>query len=582
LLVKRRPSLLAVLALVVALAPSARGDDTTGQLAALVKDGALRVEIALDDGRVPVASGFALQTAGRPVLALDAVARSGKLTSFCANVPQGALVLRGSGLRPNIRIDELAIAEDGSIATARWRGEGFWSRLVLGLCGGLARKELSKLRFRTEVRDLVRGELLAPDETKTAAHEKSPAPPGPSRAEAFLRLVDVVRVEGSEITTFGPRPLSFGDALNLTTSEKEPLRLSIREALYRPEAATGIPAWRVHGTLDGGFGAGSIRWDADRLVFASGDLGNGRFLVESGFAEKSEIGADRLALELTSGRFRLAGIDVTLAAPSRFAARKLETSHGNLRALVDLDLTGRTGEIRRQGSRLALADAHVRTTGLSIAKGRADGDVSVDFDYRLVYPFVVQYPVAEIEPRRVPLEFKGPFEARLHLASVGAGANDAVTGTYRFSVNWPPIEKAAFEALRARWVQQITGLEKVSFEIEPEHFAPCGDDCFLASFRITAAKVGSRRLSLHCAPQGQANLVLDKEARAFVMKGLKTEPRCEGILGKLVNLIAPLLAKTYEDLVLFKMPDDLPFTIDRVTGRTDALEIGGAVAWREK
>ncbi|HEV8267886.1 MAG TPA: hypothetical protein VGR00_06625, partial [Thermoanaerobaculia bacterium] len=493
------------LPLVVSL--HARGDDTTAQLAALVKDGALRVEIALDDGRVPVASGFALQTTGRPVLALDAVARGGKVTAFCANVPQGALILRGSGLRPDIRIDELAIAEDGSIATARWRGEGFWSRLVLGLFGGLARKELGKLRFQTGVSDLVRGELLAPDETKPSAPEKSPsaekskppaapttAPPAPSRAEAFLRLVDEVRLSGSEITAFGPRPLSFGEALTLTTSEKEPLRLSIREALFRPEAATGIPAWRVDGTLDGGFGAGTIRWDADRLDFVSGDLGNGRFLVESGFAEKSEIGADRLALELTSGRFRLAGIDVTLAAPSRFAARKFETSKGNLRALVDLDLTGRTGEIRRQGSRLALADAHVRTTGLSIAKGRADGDVSVDFDYRLVYPFVVQYPVAEIEPRRVPLEFKGPFEARLHLASVGAGGNDAVTGTYRFSVNWPPIEKAAFEALRARWVQQITGLEKVSFEIEPEHFAPCGDDCFLASFKITAAKVGSRRL----------------------------------------------------------------------------------------
>jgi hypothetical protein len=98
---------------------------------------------------------------------------------------------------------------------------------------------------------------------------------------------------------------------------------------------------------------------------------------------------------------------------------------------------------------------------------------------------------------------------------------------------------------------------------------------------VAAAKVGSKRLSIRCVPEGQAHLVVDKEARTFVLKGLKVEPHCEGLLGKLVNLIAPLFAKTYEDLVLFRMEEGAPFSIETVRGDGDALEIGGAVEWRE-
>ncbi|WP_217551140.1 hypothetical protein, partial [Pantoea sp. GbtcB22] len=82
-----------------------------------------------------------------------------------------------------------------------------------------------------------------------------------------------------------------------------------------------------------------------------------------------------------------------------------------------------------------------------------------------------KYPVPELEPRRVDLEFKGPFRADLHLAGVGEGDRDAVTGTYVFSVDWPPVEKAAFEAIRAAWVQDVKALRKVRFDIEPVRFA---------------------------------------------------------------------------------------------------------------
>jgi hypothetical protein len=569
------------------LAPAARAEGLAEELGAAVKDGAVHVTIALDDGRMPIGYGYALEARGRPLLVLDAAARDGRVFTFCANVPAGTLVLRGSGLRPDIRIDELAVGEDGAVATARFRGEGFWSRLVLSLVSGLGRKAIGKLRFHTEIGELLRGDLLVAEERAAPAAPAAPPPETqtrePSRTSAFLRLVDFVRVENSSIAAFPGKTLAFGDAFRLETGNGAPVRLVLSEAVYRPEAASGVSAYRAEGTLDGAFGKGELLWDADRVVFAGGSLESGRFLFEDGFTSRSEIGASRLALELTSGRFRLpSGILVELDAPSRFAARELTLGAGGIRAFVDLDLTGKTGEIARQGSRIELTDAHITSAGLRLANGRADGDVSLAFEYRLVHPFAVSYPVPELTPRRVDLEFRGPFRADLHLAAVGAGSEDAVTGRYVFSVNWAPIERAAFEAIRARWVQDVTTLHKVSFEIEPERFAPCGEECFLARFRFVAAKVGSKRLSMRCAPEGRATLVLDKEAKAFVLKDVKTEPHCEGLLGKLVNLVAPLFARTYDDMVIFRMPEGLPFTIERVRGEADELEISGSVVWREE
>jgi hypothetical protein len=573
-------------------APGRADDDIRGQLADAVMDGALHVAIALDDGRAPLGYGYALETSGRPVLALEASARAGKITAFCARVPAGGFVLRGAGLRPDIRIEEIEIGDDGSVRAARYRGDGGWSRFVLGLASGLAKKALARLRFRTEIAALMRGDLLVPAEEPkkpaappaTTAPSPAPeasAPPSPSRSDAFLALVDHVRVEDSTVTAFGARPLAFGDALHLTTGSGAPLRVRIDEAVYRPETKTGVSAYRVTGGLDGTFAGGAMRWGTDRLTFTGGSVEGARFLVEDGFASANEVAASRLALDLSSGRFELpTGIRVDVAAPSRFAARDVAITAAGTRALVDLDLRGETGEIAREGSRLTLASAHVTTSGLKISQGRVDGDVALAFDYRLVYPFAVKYPVPELQPRKVDLEFKGPFRADLHLAAVGEGDRDAVTGTYVFSVDWPPVEKAAFEAIRAAWVQDVKALNKVRFDIEPVRFAPCGEECFLAQFRFAAVKVGSKRLTLKCAPEGQASLVLDKETRTFKLTGVKTEPKCEGLLGKLVGLVAPLFAKTYDDLVLFQMPEGLPFTIDRVRSKGGELEISGGLAWR--
>ena len=49
-----------------------------------------------------------------------------------------------------------------------------------------------------------------------------------------------------------------------------------------------------------------------------------------------------------------------------------------------------------------------------------------------------------------------------------------------------------------------------------------------------------------------------------------------------MNFIGPLLTKTYTDVTLFQMPEDLPFTIESVGSGADWLAIAGKVAWAAK
>ena len=59
------------------------------------------------------------------------------------------------------------------------------------------------------------------------------------------------------------------------------------------------------------------------------------------------------------------------------------------------------------------------------------------------------------DARPVPLEFSGPLTAHLSLDGVGPGEG-SVTGDYSFKMPWPPVEKVALAALKARWNQGLT------------------------------------------------------------------------------------------------------------------------------
>jgi hypothetical protein len=179
----------------------------------------------------------------------------------------------------------------------------------------------------------------------------------------------------------------------------------------------------------------------------------------------------------------------------------------------------------------------------------------------------------------VPLLFQGAFAANLHFENAGSGDEGLVTGNYQFTVPWPPVEQAAFEVLRARWQQDIApAIHKVNFAIEPRRFGPCGRDCFLLDLKVTAQK--TKNFQQICDTEGKADVVVDTPTRSLMLRNVRVEPRCHGLLGTIVNFVAPFLTRSYSDVNLLQMPADLPFTIDSVASSADSILIAGKILYQ--
>ena len=75
------------------------------------------------------------------------------------------------------------------------------------------------------------------------------------------------------------------------------------------------------------------------------------------------------------------------------------------------------------------------------------------------------------------------------------------------------------------------------------------------SHRREEAGKGLKNLfSQFCAPVGRANLFVDKAERSFVLKDVKIETHCKGVVGFVVNFLTPFLTKSYTDMKLFRCP----------------------------
>jgi hypothetical protein len=248
--------------------------------------------------------------------------------------------------------------------------------------------------------------------------------------------------------------------------------------------------------------------------------------------------------------------------------------------ILDLDLRGKTGEWRQRGATVALANVTVSSKGLRIEENAATGHVALAFDYRLVYPFTMSYPVKEIEARRVDLVFAGPLTASVDLDRAGDPEHGRIDGTYVLRVPWAPVEQAAFEAMRAKWSEDLTAIRKVDFSLEPSSFGPCGESCFVAKFDVVAEKKsgGHSIFRAECAPEGRANLVIDKDKGTMRLEDMKIQTHCRGIAA-IVNVVAPLFAKAYSDVTLFQMPPDSPLTVDSVRSGHEWIELAGRLQW---
>ncbi len=549
------------------------------QIAGCVDSGKLNVEIDLAAGRVPAAPGWTVEAIGAPKATLVADAAEGRVRRLDFAVTEGQLLMVGKGLRPHVFIESLHFEEGKGITEARFRGRGIW-RPILGIFHGLAMSVLRNLHLHTDVSSVVRGEVL---ESKTAD----------ASGATFLDLVREVRIHDSEFAAFGGRPLDFGEMVGFKTAAEprtgKPPRVAVDEGVYRPARSDRRAQLTVSGRLDGEVENGSVAFVGGRSTFSHGELKDGAFQVRSGDDGKiqTEISAGAFDLDLTSGEFRLpGGPKIGVETPSHFTVRDLHVRpDGTYSGIVDAELFGKSGVIDRGGTLVSASNIKLRTHGATVVNGRATGDVELGFDYRMDHVLVVHYPVPEIGERRVPLVFQGPFTAALHLKDAGSGDEGVVRGEYQFKVPWPPIELAAFEVLRAKWSQDISALmRKVDFVIEPRHFSPCGGSCFVVDLAVTVEKkkVKGRLFREICNTEGKADLVVDAPSRRFVLRNVRIEPRCKGVVGWVVNVIGPLLTKTYTDITLFQMPENLPFTIESVDSGADWLALAGKVAWASK
>jgi hypothetical protein len=583
-----------VLGTLLLVPPAVRGDFLE-QVGDAIRDGAITLRLALTAGRVPTSKGWDLVVVGEPEANLEAKAKDGRLESLSFSVPDNTVILVGHGLRPDVVLEALSADANGKIVSTRFHGHGL-GRPILWLLGGIARGAVQKIPLQTSLSQLVRGNLLAtasPGPAAAPAKRPPPSdaaavPPGPP-APSFLDLVREARFDGMTLSTFGGRHVDLGDFLSFETETDSgagtPLELIFDRGVFRPGHGGSASQYDLDFRLEARLAAGRMQFGQDRLVFRRGDLHGCRIELRQDATAPLfyRVAARQLVLDLSRGQFRFpGGIALAVEEGSRASAADFRLSETNeVSGVFDVDLSGRTGEIRRSGSRVALESATLRGRGLRFDRNRVTGNVELAFGYRLSHQFVVHYPVAGLAPRPVPLEFSGPLTAHLSLVGVGPGEG-SVTGDYSFKMPWPPVEKVALAALTARWNQDLTpALQKVQFEVEGTRFGPCGEHCFLIKIRLQAQKGSGKNYIFRqkCAPEGQADLEVDAPQRRFVLRHVKLRPLCEGVLGWFANAIAPLLTKSYEDITLLQLPEDLPFTIESVASGADWVQIGGKISW---
>jgi hypothetical protein len=579
----------------IALAAALGADSFVDQLGAAIRSGNVNLTFALARGKVPLTGAWSLETTGDPRAHLKADAADGRLTKLSFSVDGGDLIVAGAGLRPDVVVQSVEADDVHGITAARFHGRGFFGKIVIGLFRGVGMSAVKKMKLRTDLPSVFRGDIVVHEEKSNSGSASSPPAPAKSRADsapppaAGPSLFDLVRsidITDSSLEAFPDRTLAFEPVFRLRTAPSgSAARVSIARATYVPARAGEPSRLDLDGEVEGSFVDGAMAYSGERLSFSSGELRRARIRMIDDGAGKSatSLAAERLALDLTSGRFLIGHFRVGVDAPSRFAASSLSISEsGKISGILDLDLRGRTGEWNRNGITMSLANVSLRSKGLKIADNFATGGVSMAFDYRLVYPFTVRYPVADIEPKRVDLVFAGPLQAELALERAGDPAHGRAEGTYVLKVPWSPVERAAFEAMRARWSSNLAAIRKVDFTLEPSEFGPCGESCFVAKFKIVAEKKSGKRsiFRAECAPEGKANLVIDKDSGEMRLEHMTLEPHCEG-LASIVNFIAPLFAKAYSDITLFKMPPDAPLTVDGVRSGAAWIELSGRIHWEE-
>jgi hypothetical protein len=559
----------------------------------MVESGRLDIAIDMVDGKFAAAPAWTVVTSETPRLSMTVEAAQGRIGRLDASLSGGKILVSGRGLRPKVYVEAFAFEDGKGLTSAKFHGKGIWKPIV-AIFRGVAMSTLRKLQLRTDIPSVLRGEVLASTSAPSGAAPppapESPAPAAPAGGPSFLDLVGEVHVTDSHLIAYPGKPLTLGQMVRFQTASGErtgfPLRVTVDKGLFAPGHGGAATRIDLEGRIDGEIENGALGFGDSQGTFSRGELRSGSYHVWSkeGGGFQTEMGAASFSLDLTSGEVHLpGGPEISVDPPSRLGFRDLHVfADGTYSGLVDADLHGKVGRITRAGSTISAADIRLRTQGTKVSNGRADGDLDLQFLYRVEYPLIVHYPVEELGDRRVPLVFQGPFSTRLHVENATKDGG-SVTGDYAFKIPWAPVEKAAVELLRARWSQDIKAvIRNVDFTIEPRRFGPCGGTCFLVELGLTAEKknaAGKNIFQQICEPEGKADLFVDAPTRSFQLRNIKLLPRCKGVVGWVINFIAPLLTKTYTDMTVFQMPAGLPFSVESVGSGADYVSIAGRVAW---
>src|SRR4051794_36556677 len=100
------------------------------QIGAAVDRGKLHVDVALQEGRIVAAPGWALEVDGAPTVTLVADAADGRVRTLDVGVEGGTLLVDGSWLRPDVIVEGLHFEDGKGVTSTRFRGRGAWRPLI--------------------------------------------------------------------------------------------------------------------------------------------------------------------------------------------------------------------------------------------------------------------------------------------------------------------------------------------------------------------------------------------------------------------------------------------------------------------
>src|SRR5438105_12384619 len=148
--------------------PKSAAETIVDQVAAAVRSGHLAVAVEFRPGKSPMMESWSLETTGTPTAHLTVDAAEGRVQSLDYHVDGGDLIFVGRGLKPSVIVSEISVDADGRLQKAAFHGRGI-GRPIVALFRPLVLSSLKKIRFHTEVAELLRGNLVVGSEAPTRA-----------------------------------------------------------------------------------------------------------------------------------------------------------------------------------------------------------------------------------------------------------------------------------------------------------------------------------------------------------------------------------------------------------------------------